>query len=156
MTDTNDYIPNLILRNSGGQSSVSMTKYYYKPHVRKIKEQLDEVRELGAGSAEEWSKGLAEEGKERINDAIRWEQWEARGGLKKVNIRPLSKTTAASTPTVHSMTISYPRGGNDSDRSTPQGLQVPPIQNGASIASPMEVPYFPQNPLREFGPFLVA
>ncbi|KAL8683018.1 MAG: hypothetical protein Q9186_001013 [Xanthomendoza sp. 1 TL-2023] len=87
------YIPNNLLRESTVPPSLEMVKRYYKLHVQNIRQQLDDVRELGIASADEWSKGLAEEGKERINDAIRWEQWEAKGGLKKVNMRPQAKVT---------------------------------------------------------------
>ncbi|KAL8907582.1 MAG: hypothetical protein Q9207_001319 [Kuettlingeria erythrocarpa] len=81
-----DYIPNTLLRESAAPPSSHIIKRFYKPHVQQIKKELDDVRELGAASADEWSKGLPAEGKNRINDAIRWEQWEAKGGLKKVNV----------------------------------------------------------------------
>lgn len=46
-----------------------------------------EAKSFGAASAEEWIKGLASQGQKRLDDIIRWEQWEYKGGLKKVNIR---------------------------------------------------------------------
>ncbi|KAL8730608.1 MAG: hypothetical protein Q9166_003921 [cf. Caloplaca sp. 2 TL-2023] len=86
-------------------ASMEMVKRYYKLHVQRIRQELDDVRELGSASADEWSKGLAEEGKQRINDAIRWEQWEAKGGLKRVNTRPQIKVTAPSTVTSITSTL---------------------------------------------------
>lgn len=73
---------------------MQLAKYYYKPHIEEIKQRLNDARELGNASAEEWIKGLDGEGKERLQEAARWEQWEARGGLRKVNLRPQSKATA--------------------------------------------------------------
>ncbi|KAL8760868.1 MAG: hypothetical protein Q9184_002956 [Pyrenodesmia sp. 2 TL-2023] len=97
-----NYIPNTLLRESTAPPSSHIVKRFYKPDVRQIKRQLDDVQDLGAASADEWSKGLPAEGKDRINDAIRWEQWEAKGGLKKVNARPQAKpipTSLGTTPT---------------------------------------------------------
>ncbi|KAL8970909.1 MAG: hypothetical protein Q9183_001303 [Haloplaca sp. 2 TL-2023] len=88
-------------------------KRFYKPHVEKIKQELDAVRELGTASADEWSKGLADEGKERISDAMRWEQWEAKGGLKKVNARPQPKAAVA--PAVKAVPSSLPKRPNAPD-----------------------------------------
>ena len=82
----------MALRNATPPADVQLTKHYYKFHVEDIKRQLQDAKELGSGSAEEWIKGLENEGQERCNDAARWEQWEVKGGLKKVNIRPSSRT----------------------------------------------------------------
>ena len=83
-----------VLRSLTPPTSLQLTKYYYKLHIEDIKRKLHKAKELGPASAEEWIKGLDHEGKERANDAVRWEQWEARGGLRKVNLRPQSKRTA--------------------------------------------------------------
>ncbi|MCJ1287967.1 hypothetical protein MMC26_007320 [Xylographa opegraphella] len=82
----------MALRNAIPPADVRLTKHYFKNHIEEIKRQLQVVKDLGPGSAEEWIKGLENEGQERYNDAARWEQWELKGGLKKVNIRPNSKT----------------------------------------------------------------
>ncbi|MCJ1434653.1 hypothetical protein MMC27_004022 [Xylographa pallens] len=82
----------MALRNANPPADVQLTKHYYKFHVEEIKRQLQGAKELGSGSAEEWIKGLENEGQEKCNDAARWEQWEVKGGLKKVNVRPNSKT----------------------------------------------------------------
>ncbi|KAL8658117.1 MAG: hypothetical protein Q9226_001267 [Calogaya cf. arnoldii] len=89
-----NYIPNALLRESTVPPSLDLFKRFYKPHVQQIRQRLDDVQELGTASADEWSKGLGEEGKERMNEVLRWEQWEAKGGLKKVNARPPVKAAA--------------------------------------------------------------
>ena len=92
LSQTNHMISISVLRSTTPPTSLQLTKYYYKPHIEEIKRKFDKVKELGPASAEEWIKGLDHEGKERANDAVRWEQWEARGGLRKVNLRPQPKT----------------------------------------------------------------
>lgn len=49
-----------------------------------MKAKLDEVRELGAATAEEWFKGLEVDGKEKAADTARWENWEAAGGFQAI------------------------------------------------------------------------
>ena len=85
----------MALRNAIPPADVQLTKHYYKFHVEEIRRQLQGAKELGSGSAEEWIKGLENEGQEKCNDAVRWEQWEAKGGLKKVNVRQNSRTGAS-------------------------------------------------------------
>ncbi|KAL8995786.1 MAG: hypothetical protein Q9169_004544 [Polycauliona sp. 2 TL-2023] len=87
-----NYIPKALVRDSTMPTSLELVKRFYKPHLQEMRRRLVDVRELGTASADEWSKGLGEEGLERTNDAQRWEQWEAKGGLKKVNKRPSLKT----------------------------------------------------------------
>lgn len=82
------------LRNATTPPTLQLAKHYYKPHLKEIRQRLADAKELGKPSAEEWFKGLEFEGKDRLNEVIRWEQWEARGGLKKVNPRPHLKAPA--------------------------------------------------------------
>ncbi len=126
-----------------------MTKHYYKPHIREIMRQFDDVKDLGPASAEEWIKGLDGEGKERLNDAIRWEQWEARGGLKKVNQRPHLKALATNGPTNAVSNTVNTKGEMQSERSTPQSLPFSARYNG-EYGSPapsvsVDSPYSTQN-----------
>ena len=93
MSQADNYVTSTTLRNSTKPTDVQLTKYYYKIHIEQIKQQMDKVKELGPASAEEWIKGLDIEGKEKSSDTARWEQWEEKGGLKKVNARPHSKPT---------------------------------------------------------------
>ena len=91
LTQADHMVSISVLRNLTPPTSVQLTKYYYKAHVQELKRKFDTVKELGSATAEEWIKGLDQEGKERANDAVRWEQWVARGGFKKVNLRPQDK-----------------------------------------------------------------
>ena len=81
------------LTTAQGSAEIQITKYFYKPHLQEIERRFNKVKELGPGSVEEWIKGLDGERKESLQDAIRWEQWEAKGGLRKVNSRPSAKAS---------------------------------------------------------------
>jgi hypothetical protein len=59
-------------------------KIFYKPQVEDIKLEFFNVKLLGTGTAEEWLKGLDAKGKERRNDALRWERWELTGGVRRM------------------------------------------------------------------------
>ncbi|KAL1850788.1 hypothetical protein Plec18170_006622 [Paecilomyces lecythidis] len=61
-----------------------MTKYYYKPHIDRLKRKFEDVKSLGPAAVEEWIKGLESKGKEHLADSARWEQWEVNGGLRAV------------------------------------------------------------------------
>ena len=102
-----------------------MTKRYYKPDVEEIKRQFETAKELGVASAEEWTKGLAHQGQQCLEDTIRWEQWDSKGGLKNVNSRPSPKPI-----------LSNVRGETYSDRSTPQSMAFSTKSEGDQ-ASPL-------------------
>ena len=91
-----------------------MTKRYYKPDVEEIKRLFETAKELGVASAEEWTKGLAHQGQQRLEDIIRWEQWDSKGGLKTVNLRLNTKA----------YTTSRDKGETNLDRSIPQSMAV--------------------------------
>ena len=121
---------------------LKMEKHYYKPHIEDIKRRLDEARSLGAASAEEWCKGLDAEGNARIDDATRWEQWEFKGGLKKINLRPPPKALAEPVASRNGINSLPSKGEVHSGKSTPQLGPVsarPSSEYGASTASaPMD------------------
>ena len=66
-------------------SGLALTKRYYKPHIETIERRFVDVRALGGPSVEEWIKGLAEQGQQRVNAIIQWEQYEIKSGLKIMN-----------------------------------------------------------------------
>lgn len=159
ISSSNNYITNTVLRTTAPPSQLQLTKHYYKPHIRDIKQRLEGARELGSASADEWIKGLDGEGQDRLNEAVRWEQWEAKGGLKKV-LRPLRATTIPAHSTTGNK-LSNAKNGTQSDRSTPQGVRLPSRFNGDSgsppSSSPIHLPYFQPNTSSQLCPdFLSA
>lgn len=98
LTPSLHVVPSIALRNSSIPSGVEMKKHYYKAQIELLKQQFEDVKVMGPATAEEWVKGLEQDGKDRMIDAARWEQWEAKGGLRKVNFRPASKVSASQAP----------------------------------------------------------
>lgn len=146
ISSSNNYIPSTVLRGTTPPSTLKLTKHFYKPHVQDVMLRLENARELGNASTDEWIKGLDSEGRDRLNEAARWEQWDAKGGLKKVNLRshPKSVTTQGNNSNVTK--ASNTKGGTPSDRSTPQGIRLSTICSANSVspasASPVNLPYY--------------
>lgn len=95
LTPSLHVVSSIALRNSAIPSGVEMKKHYYKLQIELLKQQFEDVKAMGPATAEEWVKGLEQDGKERMNEAARWEQWEAKGGLRKVNFRPAPKASTS-------------------------------------------------------------
>ena len=130
ISETNHYIGHNVLRSVTTTPMLRMAKHYYKPDVQRIKRQFEAAKDLGAASAEEWTKGLAHRGQQCLEDTIRWEQWESKGGLKGLSSHPDSKAV-----------VPGGKGGTYSDHSTPQSMafstksegdQASPLANSAS------------------------
>lgn len=99
VTEDLHVVPSISAQDFAGPSSASqVAKLFYKPHIEEIERQLADTRALGPAAAEEWSKGLAATGKEKLLDAARWERFEARGGLDSIRhdtyTRPLIRETS--------------------------------------------------------------
>lgn len=102
-TTSLDYISPVSLRTNPPPPDVSMSKYYYQSHLDEIKQKFEEVRALGGATAEEWFKGLEGTGKDRLADALRWEQWDWEGNLQRLHafevVKPHVCTTKSSPTT---------------------------------------------------------
>ncbi|KAI9657608.1 MAG: hypothetical protein M1821_002784 [Bathelium mastoideum] len=78
-------ISSIAAQDFGGLPPASQwAKIYYKPHIEEIERQLRETQTLGSAAVEEWGKGLAATGKEKLMGAARWERFEAKGGLESI------------------------------------------------------------------------
>jgi hypothetical protein len=68
---TNDLhiISSATLQNAHAPPQIA--KIFFKPHVEEIKKEFFEIKAMGAGTAEEWLKGLDKRGKEKRNDAFK-------------------------------------------------------------------------------------
>jgi hypothetical protein len=69
---------------SGPPTGIQISKHFFKPHIEELKQEFDDVKAMGSAAAEEWIKGLEGRGRERRNDAVRWERWEAGGGVARM------------------------------------------------------------------------
>lgn len=72
------------LQNEQPPPTIQMAKWFFKPHVEAIKAEFFKVKSMGSGTAEEWLKGLDDTGRDKRNDAGRWERWEASGGVQQM------------------------------------------------------------------------
>lgn len=82
VTDEIHVISSATLQNAHAPAQIIKT--FFKSHVEDIKMEFFKVKSMGSGTAEEWLKGLDETGKERRNDALRWERWELAGGVQRM------------------------------------------------------------------------
>jgi hypothetical protein len=118
ITPSMHIIPSVVLRSNQPPSGLVMTKYYYTPHIVDLKRKFEEVEALGPAALEEWIKGLESEGREKIADAARWEQWEASGGLQTLKLDEWKGHTGWISPTKSSQEA-YPRMDSRSRNTTP-------------------------------------
>lgn len=135
VSQSDNLVASAALRSMAPPLEVQLTKYYYKPHVEDIKRQFDHVKDLGSASAEEWIKGLDAEGKDRSSDAARWEQWEAKGGLKKVNARPNGRSAVPSIKQLPQVGIDKVKEADSSSVQASQNMTFPSVRTGHEFIS---------------------
>ena len=83
------------LRTRSPPEDVLLTKVFFKPQMDEMKTRVQRViLDHGSAAVDEWIKGLDDEGRDRAEEVIRWENWEAKGGLEKVNARPPKRKPA--------------------------------------------------------------
>ena len=83
LTNELHVIPLATLQN-GQPTGIQITKRFFNPHIEDIKREFDDVKAMGSATAEEWIKGLEGRGRERRNDAVRWERWDVSGGVARM------------------------------------------------------------------------
>jgi hypothetical protein len=96
LTNELHVLPLTTLQNGQPPPSIQITKNFFHAQVEDIKREFLEVKAMGSATAEEWFKGLDDRGKGRRNDAIRWERWQASGGVARIHI---TEPQEASNPT---------------------------------------------------------
>ncbi|KAI0012887.1 hypothetical protein F4779DRAFT_505253 [Xylariaceae sp. FL0662B] len=72
---------------------LQVSKVYLCEHVESLKQEFLSVKSMGAATTEEWLKGLEARGKERLNDAMRWEKWASAGGIVQMQTLLSPKST---------------------------------------------------------------
>ena len=84
LTNELHVIPSATLQNGQHPVGIQITKHFFQQHIEEIQKDFLEVKEMGSATVEEWLKGLDDRGKERRNDAARWERWEISGGVARM------------------------------------------------------------------------
>ena len=77
-------LPTATLQYGHPPSTIQMSKHFFQKQIEDLKTEFSEVQSMGTATVEEWIKGLDGRGKERRNDAARWEKWEASGGVLRM------------------------------------------------------------------------
>ncbi|KAK0122329.1 hypothetical protein ONS95_010571 [Cadophora gregata] len=142
-------------------SSLQITKHFYNFQVEEIKKEFEDVKAMGTATAEEWLKGLEGRGRERRNDATRWEKWESSGGvarmlaLGKQTPKPTNTVSAPPTSTLTRPTNGTlpPHPGNNPLFASNQPSQPPvPTQNGFATNPPPRFDSPAQNGFAQYAP----
>ena len=131
------------LRTRSPPEDVPLTKVFYKPQMDEMKTRVQRViLDHGSAAVDEWVKGLDEEGRDRGEEVIRWENWEAKGGLEKVNVRPPKRKLAPvkkqiSKPVVQSAKpYTEPPVESNIEPAAVKPVSVPPLRTTGSLALP--------------------
>jgi hypothetical protein len=131
-------LPPATLQSGQPPPTIQITKQFFQHHIDDLKAEFSQVQSLGSATAEEWIKGLDERGKERRNDAGRWEKWESSGGVSRmrglephegVKIAAPTRTATPSTTGTITTHVSHPTNGHNtvfqSHNSTQLAGQIP-------------------------------
>ena len=135
------------LRTRSPPSDVILTKVFYKPQMEEMKTRVQRViLDHGSAAVDEWIKGLDDEGRNRGEEIIRWENWEAKGGLEKVNTRPQKRKPVPVTVKKQIPKAVLPSTDGPTTRTIPI-VQAQPIRPLALPEKPVVVEHFsPREP----------
>lgn len=139
LTNELHVLPLATLQNGQPPPQIQITKNFFQPHIDDMKREFLDVQTMGSATAEEWLKGLDDRGKERRNDSMRWERWEASGGIARIHIaEPQGASRSTTQPGNVTVLVSTPGSaqgpalnGNmpifaEINLSAPQVSQLPP------------------------------
>jgi hypothetical protein len=126
LTNELHVIPAATLQN-GPPTGNQIAKYFFGLHVEEIKREFDDVKTMGSATAEEWVKGLEGRGRERRNDALRWERWEVSGGVARMRNM---WTYGTQNPERQSSTHSLPSNSATPGPTTNERISMYPGHNG--------------------------
>lgn len=126
-TPSLNFVTSLTLRSTTPPPNLQLTKYYFRPQIDELQQELENAKALSLAAAEEWYKGLEMSGKEILADAARWEQWEASGGL-------LSLAGQHSNPSL--VTVVHRNGSYSSSASSHMAFGTSPSSYSISNSHP--------------------
>ncbi|EEP76598.1 predicted protein [Uncinocarpus reesii 1704] len=134
-TPSMNFVSSVVLRSNQPPTGLSLTKFYLKSHIEAMRAKFEEVKTLGSATAEEWVKGLEGNGKEKIADSARWEQWELTGGLRSVRTANTFQSGRPSVDYVESGGQSSSTIGSNSGVSSPPSGNFPHRRGRPSLSS---------------------
>ena len=137
ITAAQDFISSTTLQ-SAENPPPGLTKYYFKPRIDLLLKEFDNLKQYGQSTVEEWMRSLIAKKETEESDVVRWEQWETKGGLRKVNVRhhiksaPSTRQSSTSTiPSTRSERVTEVAGGSglglgaSAQTASPQSLRTP-------------------------------
>jgi hypothetical protein len=113
-------LPPSTLQSGSQPPMIQIAKRFSNSQIEEIQNEFHNAKALGTATAEEWVKGLEERGRERRNDASRWERWE-RLELPAPNMRsaeaqdgpkPDNTVAVKKEPVVKAEPLSSPNGAS--------------------------------------------
>ncbi|EFE44111.1 hypothetical protein TRV_01129 [Trichophyton verrucosum HKI 0517] len=151
LTASLHYVSSVSLRGNQPPVGMVLTKHFLKSQVEELKSRFEEVKALGPAAAEEWMKGLDGNGKEKIADAARWEQWELAGGLRSLksphqapsngtktqSAKPETADTASARLPIANHRPSNSLGGNAPSTNLDTAITSRPRSTGAQPGFPL-------------------
>jgi hypothetical protein len=149
LTNELHVLPSATLQSGQHPPSIQITKQFSNSQVEEIKREFETVKAMGSATVEEWLKGLDDRGKERRNDASRWERWEVSGGVERIRSSgthetgksekyPVTTSSSADlVPASNGHTTVY-SGFNANHQPTPQPTQ--PTQYPTNQGHPLPMP----------------
>jgi hypothetical protein len=140
-TSNLDFVTSNTLRASSPPPGLDLTRYYFQSQVDELKQEMDHASSLGRAAAEEWVKGLDDVGRQKMEDAKRFEHWEATGGLQAL-LRSRAKDVI---PSKHGLPTK-PTLPDLSLPSVPAHVQAQPNSAGSRTQSPLSAQYKPSPP----------
>ncbi|KAK3337363.1 hypothetical protein B0T19DRAFT_379634 [Cercophora scortea] len=63
---------------------LKLTKFFSSADVKALEQEFLRAKEMGAGTVDEWLKGLAGRGNDMRHESSKWEKWESAGGVAKM------------------------------------------------------------------------
>ena len=100
-----------------------------------LKEDMDQVSKHGRGASEEWVKGLNTAGQQKMEDAKRFEHWEATGGYQGL-LRSKVKNGLSGKPVAPALSLT----------NVPSYIQAKTSSAGSRTQSPLSAQYRPSPP----------
>jgi hypothetical protein len=139
-------IPLATIQSGQPPQAISIAKTFFQSQIDDIQREFTEVKTMGSATAEEWFKGLDDRGKEKRNDAARWEKWEITGGVGRMRItepHEFGNVTAESNGHDSSSTMTNPGQSTPATNGHTQPFQIQNTPYFTSQAS-QQVSMLPQ------------
>ncbi|KAH8883977.1 hypothetical protein GQ53DRAFT_698487 [Thozetella sp. PMI_491] len=116
-----------------------ITKVFLSADVDEIQSELESVKLMGPGAFEEWLKGLEGRRAALLQEAAKWQRWEAAGGLRypSPSQQPTTSDSTSSAPdsTVAGSDTAAAAAGSETPSSTPASRHPRSQQEAAMLKS---------------------